>query len=110
MPTITANGELCGAGLRGFLSLPGDACGTLETWIAGATPTHCDSYQDDLWTCALQRSDGYDGWILWDSTGAGLSVPIPSQLHLAQYHDWRNNANALPDQITVEQMPVLFDQ
>jgi hypothetical protein len=91
------------------LRLPGEAYGTLETWIAGATLTHCDEYQDGLWACELQRSGGYDGWILWDSRGTALSVPIPNQLQLTHYRDWRNNVNLLPQEITVDQMPVLLE-
>jgi hypothetical protein len=87
----------------------GEAYGALETWMAGATLTHCDEYQDGLWACELQRPGGYEGWILWDSTGAGLAVPIPSQWKLKKYHDWRNNVSALPEQIAVGAMPVLVD-
>jgi hypothetical protein len=91
------------------LRLPGEAYGTLETWIAGATLTHCDEYQDGLWACELQRSGGYDSWILWASSGTALSVPIPNQLRLTHYRDWRNNINPLPQEITVNQMPVLLE-
>jgi hypothetical protein len=89
--------------------LPGDAYATLETWISGTTFTHCDRYQNGLWACELQRSGGYEGWILWDSAGASVSVPVPSHLQLTQYHDWQNNVSALPQQITVGQMPMLLD-
>lgn len=105
-------GPACGGSPDNWqgVRLPGDAYATLEAWIAGATLTHCDQYEDGLWACELQRSGGYQGWILWDSTGAGLSVPVPNRLHLTQYHDWHNNTAALPPQITVDQMPVLLDR
>jgi hypothetical protein len=89
--------------------LPGDAYATLETWLTGATLTHCDQYQDGLWACELQRSGGYEGWILWDSTRAALSVPVPKQLQLKEYHDWRNNVSPLSQQITIDEMPMLLD-
>jgi len=105
-------GPACGASSDDWqgVRLPGDAYGTLETWMAGATLTHCDQYQDGLWACELQRSGGHEGWILWDSTGTGLSVRIPNQLPVTQYHDWSNKVGTLPQQITVDQMPVLLDR
>lgn len=89
--------------------LPGEAYANLEGWMAGATLTHCDQYQDGLWACELQRASGYDGWILWASTGTSLSVPIPNGLPLTQYRDWQNNVHVLPEAITVDQMPVLVE-
>jgi len=105
-------GPACGPSSDNWqgIRLPGDAYATLETWMAGASLTHCDQYQDGLWACQLQRPGGYDGWILWDSTGTGLSVTIPGQLQLTQYHDWRNHISALPQEITVDHMPVLLDR
>jgi hypothetical protein len=104
-------GPACGSSPDSWqgVRLSGDAYATLETWLAGAILTHCDAYQNGLWACELQRSGGYEGWILWDSTGTGLSVPVPNQLQLKQYHDWRNNVSTLPQEITVDQMPVLLD-
>jgi hypothetical protein len=104
-------GPACGSSPDNWqgVRLPGDAYATLETWITGATLTHCDRYQNGLWACELQRSGGDEGWILWDSTGASVSVPVPRELQLTQYHDWQNNVSAVPQQITVGQTPVLLD-
>jgi hypothetical protein len=105
-------GPACGDSTDNWqgIRLPGEAYATLETWMAGTTLTHCDEYEDGLWACDLQRPGGYEGWILWVSTGNALSVPISSQLQLTQYHDWRNHVSSLPQRITVDQMPVLVDR
>jgi len=91
------------------IRLPGEAYANVEGWLTGATLTHCDRYKDGLWTCELQRTGGYEGWILWSSTGANVSVPIPSNLKLKQYRDWRDNIAPLPTEISVDQMPVLVE-
>jgi Beta-galactosidase len=89
--------------------LPGEAYATVEGWMVGATLDHCDQYQDGLWACELQRAGGYEGWVLWDSTGASRSVRIPNKLQLTEYRDWQNNISGLPEEITVDQMPVLVE-
>jgi hypothetical protein len=87
----------------------GDAYGTLENWITGATLTHCDQYKNGLWACELQRPGGYEGWILWVSSGTTLAVQVPSQLQLTQYRDWQDNVVPLSGNVTVDEMPVLVE-
>ena len=93
----------------GQLTEAGTAYGTIENWFIGANLTHCQQYQNGLWACELQRSGGYDAWMLWSSTGASLSVSVPANLNLTVYRDWQNNLNSLPTQLTVDQMPVLLE-
>jgi hypothetical protein len=104
-------GHACGSSRDDWqgVRLPGEAYATLEGWLSGATLTHCEYYKDGLWACELQRSGGYEGWMLWSSKGTNLSVSIPSGLKLARYHDWRNNVAPLPAEINVDQMPVLAE-
>ena len=104
-------GAACGASPDNWqgVRLPGEAYGNLEDWVAGASLNHCDAYEDGLWACELQRPGGYEGWILWDSTGTVRSVPIPSQLQLTKYRDWRNNSRVLPGEIIIDQMPVIVE-
>lgn len=105
-------GPACGSSTDDWqgIRLPGDAYTTLETWMAGATLTHCDQYQHGLWACELQRPGGYEGWILWDSTGTSRSVPIPNQLHLKQYHDWHNTTTSALFHRKLLSTPVLLDR
>jgi hypothetical protein len=91
------------------LRLPGQAYARVEDWMVGSSLDHCEHYQDGFWACELQRSGGYEGWILWYSTGTGGSVAIRSELGLTQYRDWQNNIKALPATITVDQTPVLLE-
>jgi hypothetical protein len=80
-----------------------------ENWLTGANLTHCTQYQNGLWACELQRSEGYDAWILWSATGANISVPVPGSFGLTVYRDSQNNVNALPSQLTVNEMPVVLE-
>jgi hypothetical protein len=92
------------------LTVAGAAYSTLEKWFTGASLTQCQQYQNGLWACELQRSGGnYDAWMLWSSTGASISVPVPGTFGLTVYRDWQNNVLTLPAQITVTQMPVLLE-
>jgi hypothetical protein len=91
------------------LRQPGEAYANLQGWLVGASLTHCDQFEDGLWACELQRAGGYEGWILWDCTGTSHSVHIPNKLQLSDYRDWRNNFKILPEEIIVDQMPVIIE-
>jgi hypothetical protein len=93
----------------GQLTEAGTAYATIANWFIGANITHCQQYQNGLWACELQRSGGYDAWILWSSTAADISVPVPVNLDLTVTRDWQNNVRILPTEITVGQMPVLLE-
>jgi hypothetical protein len=93
----------------GQLTEAGTAYATIANWFIGANLTHCQQYQNGLWVCELQRSGGYDAWMLWSSTGANISVSVPANLNLTLYRDWQNSPNPLPTQLTVDQMPVLLE-
>jgi hypothetical protein len=81
----------------------------VEDWLNGAVLTGCQFYENGLWACELQRSDDYEAWILWSSTGAAISVPIPDNTGLTVYRDWENNTGALPGELSVTDMPVLLE-
>jgi len=55
----------------------------------------------------------YDGQAVMrvgsSSTGASRSVRIPNELGLTEDRDWQNNISVLPEEITVDQMPVLVE-
>ena len=89
--------------------LPGEAYANLEGWIAGATLTQCDRYEDGLWACELQRPGSYQGWMLWASKGSARSVRIPDKLQLTSYRDYRNNSTVLSGPILVDQIPVIVE-
>lgn len=103
-PLCTAN-----QGPTGQLTEAGTAYGTIENWFIGANLTQCQQYKNGLWTCELQRSGGYDAWMLWSSTGTNISVPVPQNLGLTVYRDWQGRVNSLPAELTVSQMPVLLE-
>jgi hypothetical protein len=104
-------GPACSGSLYNWqgIRLPGEAYANVQGWIVGATLTHCEEYEDGLWACELQRPGGYEGWILWDNTGAKRLVPIPTELQLKKYRDWQNNISVLPQEITVDQMPIILE-
>jgi hypothetical protein len=104
-------GSLCGDSPDNWqgIRLPGEAYANLEDWIVGATLTHCEQYENGLWACELQRPGGYEGWILWSSNGATLTIPIPASSQLTQYRDWQNNITPLPAELAVNQMQVLVE-
>ena len=81
----------------------------VESWLTGANLTHCTQYTNGLWACELQRSGGYEAWILWSATGANISVPVSESLGLTVYRDSQNTVNALPAQLIVNEMPVLLE-
>jgi Abnormal spindle-like microcephaly-assoc'd, ASPM-SPD-2-Hydin len=92
------------------LTVAGAGYSTIEKWFSGASLTQCQQFQNGLWACELQRSGGnYSAWMLWSSTGARISVPVPGNFGLTVYRDWQNNVLTLPAQITVTQMPVLLE-
>jgi hypothetical protein len=93
----------------GELTPAGQTYSMAENWLTGANLTHCTQYQNGLWACELQRSEGYDAWILWSATGANISVPVPGSFGLTVYRDSQNNVNALPSQLTVNEMPVVLE-
>ena len=103
--------SLCTAveGTPDQLTDAGNAYVVIEDWFIGANLTHCQQYQNGLWACELQRSGGYDAWMLWSSTGTDISVPFTQSSGLTVYRDWQNNLNSLPAQMTVGQMPVLLE-
>src|SRR5271168_1001301 len=104
-------GPACGDSTDSWqgVRLPGNAYANIEGWIAGAALNHCEQYEDGFWACELQRAGGYEGWMLWNSAGTSSSVRIPEKLQLTEYRDWQNNIRVLPEEITVDKMPVLVE-
>ena len=96
-------------GTQNAMTAPGRAYGVIENWLVGASLDHCEQYKDGLWACELQRIGGYQGWMLWSSSGVSLSVPTPASSGLTEYRDWQDNGKPLPEVITVNQMPVLLE-
>ncbi len=96
-PLCTAN-----QGPTGQLTEAGNAYSTIENWFIGANLTQCQEYQNGLWACELQRSGGYDAWMLWTSTGTNISVPVPQNSGLTVYRDWQGNVNTLPARVNGE--------
>jgi hypothetical protein len=92
------------------LTPAGTAYGVMESWLSGASLTQCQEYQSGLWACELQRTGGYDAWMIWSTTGGNITQAIPSSLGLTKYHDASNNINALPSELTVTPMPMLLEQ
>jgi hypothetical protein len=93
----------------GQVTDPGEAYAVIENWLAGAILTRCNQYQNGLWACELQRAEGYEGWMVWNSTVTNISIPILRESGLTVSRDWQNKLNALPTEITVNQMPVLLE-
>jgi hypothetical protein len=88
---------------------PGKAYPVIESWLTGANIPGCEQYENGLWACELQRSGGYEAWMLWSSTGAEISIPIPESFGLTVYRDQQDNVNTLPAELTVGQTPVLVE-
>jgi hypothetical protein len=86
-----------------------DAYAVIESSLSGANPTSCQDYENGPWACELERTGGYQAWILWSSTGAQISVPIAEDFGLTVYRDWQNHVNTLPTALSVDQIPVLLE-
>jgi hypothetical protein len=90
------------------VTVAGTAYAVIENWLSGATLTNCQTYQNGLWVCQLQRPGNYSAWMVWSSTGTEIPVPIPVSSGLTVYRDWQNNVTPLPSELTVGEMPVLL--
>jgi hypothetical protein len=93
----------------GQLTDPGKSYAVIENWLVGAALSSCRQYANGLWACELQRTGGYEGWMLWSSAGTDITVPITEDSGLTVYRDWQNKVNALPMELTVGQIPVLLE-
>jgi hypothetical protein len=87
----------------------GAAYKVIQNWLMGANLSQCSQYQDGLWACEIKRSQGYDAWLLWSSSGQTLQVPIPSTSDLHVYRDSQNNLNYTAGVVDVDQMPILLE-
>lgn len=92
------------------VNIAGAAYGVIESWLSGASLTQCEQYQSGLWACELQRSGGYDAWLLWSTSGESITLQIPASLGLSRYRDSLNTINALPSELTVTPLPTLLEQ
>jgi len=90
------------------VTAPGAAYAVIQNWLSGATLANCQTYQNGLWICQLQRPGNYTAWMVWSSTGTDIPVPIPVSSGLTVYRDWQNNVTPLPSELTVGEMPVLL--
>ncbi|WP_170834914.1 LamG-like jellyroll fold domain-containing protein [Terriglobus roseus] len=80
--------------------------GVLEQWIVGKTVSECDRYQNGLWSCRVQGASGYNGWIVWSTSGS-LPVTVPSGM--TDYRDYLNNTHSVPAALTVSSLPLLLE-
>jgi hypothetical protein len=90
------------------VTVAGTAYSVIENWLSGANLENCQTYQNGLWVCQLQRPGNYTAWMVWSSTGTEIPVPIPVSSGLTVYRDWQNNVTPLPSELTVGEMPVLL--
>jgi hypothetical protein len=86
----------------------GEAYPVIQNWLSGASIVNCQTYENGLWACELQRPGNYSAWMVWSSTGAEIDVPIPATSGLTIYRDWQNNVDSLSSSLTVGEMPVLL--
>ena len=93
----------------GQMTSPGVAYGTMQKWLLGNTFNNCQQFNNGLWICSLTQPSGASSWVLWSSTGADITVPVPNSLGMKTYRDWQNNITSLSAQITVGQLPVFLN-
>jgi len=91
------------------LNAPGRAYAVAESWLAGANLALCNQYENGLWACELNRSQGYTAWMLWSTAATSIAVSIPANTGLTVYRDWQNQVAPLPRHISVTGMPVLLE-
>jgi hypothetical protein len=85
----------------------GVAYGQVYAWLVGATiSSPCAKSADDTWTCALTRSAGYQGQIVWNHTGS-VSYTPPAQFH--RYRDLAGNIFTPNGTVTIGSKPLLFE-
>jgi GH35 family endo-1,4-beta-xylanase len=58
----------------------GQAYGTIQNWLLGASMDACNQSAGQIWTCQLHRGDESQ-WIVWTSNNAEKIFPLPSSWH-----------------------------
>lgn len=95
------------------LKSPAIAYGELEKWLVDATMDSCTTDAAGTWTCAISRSGGYHGWIMWNPTATRQLVkfPIPASWHVNRVTDLLGHmANLAPGStFEVSVMPHLLE-
>lgn len=81
----------------------------VEKWLVGAEMTACDHY-DATWNCHIQRSNGYSGWIVWNTNGPYNFVVAPAW-HVLNWRDLEGNDHAFRRafHIQITQEPILLE-
>jgi hypothetical protein len=58
----------------------GQAYGTIQKWLLGASMGSCNEYAGQIWTCQLHRGDESQ-WIVWTLDNVGKIFPVPGSWH-----------------------------
>jgi GH35 family endo-1,4-beta-xylanase len=91
----------------------GQAYGTIQNWMVGASMDGCDKSDDGTWTCHLHRGNDSQ-WIVWNAD-ATKSFTVPVSWHISQialllqgtqrFHDASIEVGPIPELLTQGDAP-----
>ena len=84
----------------------GIAYGQVYDWLVGATISPCARAADDTWTCALSRSGGYQGQIVWNHSTT-QSYQAPAQFKRSR--DLAGNVATISGAVSIGSKPILSE-
>jgi Cellulase (glycosyl hydrolase family 5) len=87
--------------------LAGIAYQQTYSWLTGAAiSSPCEVSDSDTWTCTLTRSGGYQGLIIWTSSGNQIYTPAKEY---RQYRDLSGTTLPIQGTITIGDKPILLE-
>ncbi len=85
----------------------GQAFGTIQQWLVGASMDSCKESADQVWTCTLHR-DGNTEWILWTVADEDKTFSVPDSWHAQSATSLLGESGPVRDsKIQLSQVPVL---
>jgi hypothetical protein len=89
---------------------PARAYSEVRQWLLGAQMKSCDPTVDGTWTCQIERSNGYQAWIVWNPDH-GLDFRIPANWHARVARDLQGaqRPSASGSSLRVGAAPVLIE-
>jgi GH35 family endo-1,4-beta-xylanase len=87
----------------------GQAYGTIQKWMVGASMDGCDKSDDDTWTCHMHRGSNSQ-WIVWNASTT-KSFAVPASWHISHIAFLLQGTQELHDaNIEVGPVPELLTQ
>lgn len=92
---------------------PGISYGQVRTWMTGAMmkePCARQAGAEAIWTCHLERPNGYQAMAIWTSGSAGFSDTYKPPAGFTQYRDAHGDMHRIVDGVVrIGTMPILLE-